>query len=208
MLTTDFNYALPPELIAQEPLEPRDASRLIVLRRDTGKIAHRRFHDLVDYLRSGDLLVANETRVIPARLYARKVPTGGRVELLLLTRHDDRRWEALVKDGSPVERLLGAVLVVVGCLGCAEPIHILPGHGTGPDHVEHPTHGSGAVGPARSPEVDAEARQHPMAGLCVFDELIPVLWHAAVGNERHHHLQGPRQMCVVHAESAFAATEG
>ena len=97
MLTKDFDYALPPELIAQKPLGPRDASRLLVLSRDTGEIAHRRFRDLHDYLRDGDLLVANETRVIPARLYARKVPTGGRVELLLLTRHDDRRWEALVK---------------------------------------------------------------------------------------------------------------
>jgi S-adenosylmethionine:tRNA ribosyltransferase-isomerase len=96
-LTADFDYELPPELIAQEPIEPRDASRLLVLDRATGTLAHRRFGDVADYLRPGDLLVANESRVIPARLPARKVPTGGRVELLLVARHDDTHWEALVK---------------------------------------------------------------------------------------------------------------
>jgi S-adenosylmethionine:tRNA ribosyltransferase-isomerase len=97
VLTRDFDYNLPQELIAQEPIEPRDTSRLLVLHRATGSIEHRRFGDILEYLRPGDLLVANETRVIPARLSARKVPSGGKVELLLLTKHGARRWEALVK---------------------------------------------------------------------------------------------------------------
>ncbi len=97
MLTSDFDYDLPPELIAQEPMEPRDHSRLLVLHRETGALEHRAFYEILEYLRPGDLLVANETRVIPARLQARKVPTGGRVELLLLSRLDATCWEALVK---------------------------------------------------------------------------------------------------------------
>ncbi len=94
--TADFDYDLPPELIAQTPIEPRDAARLLVVRRADGSLAHRRFYDLVEYLEPGDLLVMNESRVIPARLHARKIPSGGRVEILLLTRHDAQTWEALV----------------------------------------------------------------------------------------------------------------
>ncbi len=95
--TKEFDYHLPPESIAQEPAEPRDASRLLVVNRATGQLEHKRFHEIVDYLRAGDLLIANETRVIPARLRARKVPSGGKLELLLLAKRDPRRWEALVK---------------------------------------------------------------------------------------------------------------
>jgi len=75
--TSDFDYDLPPEFIAQTPVEPRDSSRLLVFHRNTGQLAHRCFRDLLDILNPGDLLVLNETRVIPARLYARKIPTGG-----------------------------------------------------------------------------------------------------------------------------------
>ncbi|MDH3943622.1 MAG: tRNA preQ1(34) S-adenosylmethionine ribosyltransferase-isomerase QueA [Anaerolineae bacterium] len=96
MKTSDFDYHLPPELIAQTPLERRDASRLLVLDRKSGAITHTHFNKIADYLRPGDLLVANRTRVIPARLYARKASTGGKVELLLLNRRDERIWEALV----------------------------------------------------------------------------------------------------------------
>lgn len=95
MKTSDFDYDLPESSIAQRPVEPRDSSRLLVLHRDTGEIEHRIFHDVGDYFRAGDLLVLNQTRVIPARLYARK-ETGGRVEILLLRRHDGLTWEALV----------------------------------------------------------------------------------------------------------------
>src|SRR5215216_4985576 len=94
MKTSDFDYNLPDSSIAQTPVEPRDSSRLLVLHRDTGAIEHRLFRDIGDYLRSGDLLVLNQTRVIPARIYARK-ETGGRVELLLLRRRDELTWEAL-----------------------------------------------------------------------------------------------------------------
>jgi len=107
LLTEEFAYDLPEELVAQTPIEPRDASRLLVLHRGSGALEHRHFRDILEYLRPGDLLVANETRVIPARLQAHKVPTGGRVELLLLGKHGNARWEALVKGRrvSPRQRL-------------------------------------------------------------------------------------------------------
>ncbi len=95
MHTSDFDYNLPESSIAQTPAEPRDSSRLLVLRRDDEKVEHRIFRDVTDYLNPGDLLVLNRTRVIPARIYARKV-TGGRVEVLLLRRRDELTWEALV----------------------------------------------------------------------------------------------------------------
>jgi S-adenosylmethionine:tRNA ribosyltransferase-isomerase len=94
--TAEFDYHLPPGLIAQHPLIPRDSSRLMVLRRGRECIEHRVFRDIGEYLRPGDLLVANESRVIPARVLARKVPSGGKVELLLLTKHGKCTWEALV----------------------------------------------------------------------------------------------------------------
>lgn len=95
MQTSDFDYDLPEAFIAQTPAEPRDASRLLVLDRQTGQITHRVFREIGAYLHPGDLLVVNRTRVIPARIYARK-PTGGRVEILLLRRRDELTWEALV----------------------------------------------------------------------------------------------------------------
>ena len=95
MKTSDFEYHLPESSIAQTPLEPRDSSRLLVLNRQTGKLEHRIFNEIGNYLNPGDLLVLNQTRVIPARIYARK-PTGGKVELLLLRRKDDLIWECLV----------------------------------------------------------------------------------------------------------------
>ena len=95
MQTSDFDYHLPESSIAQTPAEPRDSSRLLVFHRDTGELEHRIFRDVTDYLNAGDLLVLNQTRVIPARIYARK-ETGGRVEILLLRRRDELTWEALV----------------------------------------------------------------------------------------------------------------
>jgi S-adenosylmethionine:tRNA ribosyltransferase-isomerase len=93
--TSDFDYYLPPECIAQTPVEPRHAARLLVMDRSQHDLEHRVFHDLDQLLEPGDLLVINQTRVIPARIYARK-PTGGRVELLLLNKRDTLTWEALV----------------------------------------------------------------------------------------------------------------
>lgn len=95
MKTSDFNYHLPQERIAQTPAEPRDSSRLLVLHRESGEIEHRHFYDIGEYLKAGDLLVINRTRVIPARIYARK-ETGGKIELLLLRKEDDLTWRALV----------------------------------------------------------------------------------------------------------------
>jgi S-adenosylmethionine:tRNA ribosyltransferase-isomerase len=94
--TADFDYDLPAESIAQHPAQPRDASRLLVLDRATGTTAHHIFSDLPDLLSAGDLLVLNETRVIPARLHATKQRTGGKVELLLLHRVGRQTWEGLV----------------------------------------------------------------------------------------------------------------
>lgn len=91
---SDFDYALPQQLIAQTPLEPRDSSRLMALRRGTGSIEHRHFRDIRDYLKAGDCLVLNDTRVLPARLYGE-----GKVEVLLLRRMHDDVWEAWVHPG-------------------------------------------------------------------------------------------------------------
>ena len=95
MKTTDFDYHLPESSIAQTPSEPRDSSRLLVLHRETGALEHKIFRDIKAYLKAGDLLVLNQTRVIPARIFAQK-ETGGKVELLLLRRRDELTWEALV----------------------------------------------------------------------------------------------------------------
>jgi len=97
MKTSDFDYYLPPELIAQTPIEPRDHARFMVLDRRDGSIAHRRFFELIDLLRSGDVLVFNDSRVIPARLSGQKTATGGKLEILLLRRLRANVWETLVK---------------------------------------------------------------------------------------------------------------
>ena len=99
MKTSDFFYDLPEELIAQDPLEDRTASRLLVLNRETGAIEHKIFSDVIDYLNEGDCLVINNTRVIPARLIGEKEDTGGKVEVLLLKRRANDVWETLVKPG-------------------------------------------------------------------------------------------------------------
>jgi S-adenosylmethionine:tRNA ribosyltransferase-isomerase len=95
MKTSDFDYNLPESSIGQTPAEPRDSSRLLVLHRDSGEVEHRIFRDLSLFLHPGDLLILNRTRVIPARIFAKK-ETGGHVELLLLRRRDELTWEALV----------------------------------------------------------------------------------------------------------------
>ncbi|MEZ4519657.1 MAG: tRNA preQ1(34) S-adenosylmethionine ribosyltransferase-isomerase QueA [Chloroflexota bacterium] len=126
MNVSDFDYALPEERIAQHPVYPRDASRLLVMDRASGAVEHHSFRDILSYLRRGDVLVVNDTRVIPARLFAQK-PTGGAVEVLLLERLDDTAWRVLVggrrltegtgfaildKTGSPTE--LSATVVALG----------------------------------------------------------------------------------------------
>lgn len=107
--TDDFDYDLPEELIAQTPVTPRDASRLLVVDKQTGERQHKTFKDLPQFLQPGDVLVRNNTRVLPARLHGMKAPTGGRVELLLLRQHSSDTWEAMVRPGRRVGP--GAVLV-------------------------------------------------------------------------------------------------
>lgn len=102
MLVTDFDYELPQELIAQHPMEPRDHSRLLVVDKKTGEIEHKHFYNLVDYLKPGDVLVFNDTRVIPARLHGTK-DTGAHVEVFLLTRRDATDWEVLVRPGKKLQ---------------------------------------------------------------------------------------------------------
>ena len=103
MKTSDFYYDLPEELIAQDPLEDRTASKLLVLDRQTGAVEHKIFSDVIDYLNEGDCLVINNTRVIPARLIGEKEGTGGKVEVLLLKRRANDVWETLVKPGKKLK---------------------------------------------------------------------------------------------------------
>ena len=99
MKVSDFDFYLPEELIAQHPLEKRDASKLMVLDKKTGSIEHKSFHDVIEYLNEGDTLVLNNTRVMPARLIGEKEETGGKIEFLLLKRVEGDKWECLAKPG-------------------------------------------------------------------------------------------------------------
>ena len=109
MKTSDFDYALPTELIAQKPVEPRDSSRLLVVSRSDGKVAHHTFRDVVTLLQPGDVLVLNDSRVVPARLRGKRVGSGGAVEALLLRREGPGVWEALVR---PANRLRAGARVL------------------------------------------------------------------------------------------------
>ena len=99
MKRQDFYYDLPEELIAQDPLEDRSSSRLLVLNKESGDVSHHIFKDIKDYLKEGDCLVINDTKVIPARLIGSKVGTDAKIEILLLKRKENNVWETLVKPG-------------------------------------------------------------------------------------------------------------
>lgn len=103
MKTSDFDYSLPPELIAQTPIEPRDHSRLMVVNRRDHSIQHRRFFEILDYLQAGDVLVFNDSRVIPARLSGKKAESGGKLEILLLQRLSPNVWQSLVRPARRVK---------------------------------------------------------------------------------------------------------
>jgi len=126
MKTSDFYYDLPPELIAQTPLERRDGSRLMLLDKETGEIQHRHFYDLPQFLRPGDCLVLNDSRVLPARLLGHRDPSGGAVEVLLLVDRGEKKWECLVRPG---RKLHPGQKVVFGdgSLLTAEILEELPG---------------------------------------------------------------------------------
>ena len=104
MKTSDFNFELPQELIAQTPIEKRDASRLLVLDKNSGAWEHRHFYDLPDYLHKGDCLILNDSRVLPARLLGQRLPGGGACEVLLLIDRGDKTWECLVRPGKHLRR--------------------------------------------------------------------------------------------------------
>lgn len=111
MHISEFDYYLPEELIAQNPVVPRDSSRLLVLNKDSGDVIHRKFTDIVSIINAGDLLVLNDTRVIPARIFGYKADTGGKAELLLLKTNGNDVWEALVKPG---KRLKEGSKIIIG----------------------------------------------------------------------------------------------
>lgn len=121
----DFNYDLPEELIAQDPLEDRSSSRLMVLHKDTGRIEHKIFRDIIDYLNPGDCLVINDTKVIPARLMGIKEDTGAAIEVLLLKRNADDVWECLVKPGKKART--GARIVFGEGLLVGEIVDVIEG---------------------------------------------------------------------------------
>jgi S-adenosylmethionine:tRNA ribosyltransferase-isomerase len=110
MKTEEFDYDLPDSFIAQQPVEPRDHSKLLVMQRFSDQIEHRHFFDLPDFLKPGDLLIVNQTRVIPARFYASKLPGGGKLELLLLNKREENVWECLI--GGKVRE--GTCMQVIG----------------------------------------------------------------------------------------------
>ena len=99
MKTSDFYYNLPEELIAQTPVEPRDSSRMLIYNRKSKEIIHKHFYNIIDYLNEGDTLIVNDSRVLPARIYGTKIPTGANVEFLLLKEKKEKVWETLVKPG-------------------------------------------------------------------------------------------------------------
>lgn len=123
MKTSDFYFELPQGLIAQDPLEERDCSRLLVMDKDTGEYRHEVFHDIVRYLRPGDCLVLNNTKVIPARLYGEREGSGGKVEILLLKRKENDVWETLVKPGKKARP--GMKLVFGGGLLHADVLDVI-----------------------------------------------------------------------------------
>ena len=124
MKTSDFYYDLPQELIAQTPIEPRDHSRLLVMDKKTGETTDRHFYDILDYLHEGDLLVINNSRVLPARLYGIKEGTGSHMELLLLEQKESMVWETLVKPGKKAR--LGAKFIFGDGLLTGEIIEVKP----------------------------------------------------------------------------------
>lgn len=199
MRTDDFDYALPPELIAQEPAPERSQSRLLVLDRHSGTIEHARFADLGRFLRRGDLLVANRTRVIRARLHGRR-RTGGSVELLLLGRRDGPVWEVMARPGRKLRP--GEPIEIDGADLCAEPVE-RNGDGTwtvrfdGPGDVDASLRAAGEVPlppyirGSRAPEdryqtvyADREGSvAAPTAGLHFSQPLLQHLTESGIGME-------------------------
>lgn len=211
MKTSDFHYELPEELIAQTPVEPRDHSRLLVFDRETGSVAHRHFYDLPEYLRAGDALVVNETKVLPARLYGRR-EGGGACEVLLLKQLAPKRWETLVRPGKKLRpgarvafgdgRLVGDVLedtsaggrvVQFSCEGAFEAVLDELGEMPLPPYIHEKLQDKNRYQTVYAKEEGSAAA--PTAGLHFTPELlsrveamgvqvIPVLLHVGLGTFR------------------------
>lgn len=191
--TSDFDYELPPNLIAQVPVEPRDSSRLMVLRRDSGTTEHRQFTDILEYLRPGDLMVFNQSRVIPARLFGTREDNGGKVELLLLRREADGVWEALARPG---RRLRPGASVTVT-----------------PPAREHPRSSLAPVGEGEPLTVEIlESRPNGLKAVRLSsEESIDRLGHTPLPPYIHRSLEDPERYQTVYARepgSAAAPTAG
>ena len=198
MRTSDFDYHLPPELIAQTPAEPRDSSRLLTLDRSTGSTEHRRFTDVLDYLRPGDLMVFNQSRVIPARLYGVRDDNGGRVEFLLLRREANGVWEAMARPG---RRLRPGATVTV----------IPPGE----ERPNHPSHRGNPCGCPARPPLTVEILESRPEGLKAVrlssEEAVDGMGHAPLPPYIRRALDDPERYQTVYARepgSAAAPTAG
>lgn len=135
MRTSDFDYHLPEELIAQEPITPRDHSRLLVIDKKTGNLEHKRFYNITDYLRPGDLLVMNNSRVIPARLLGNKI-TGAAVEVVLIERLEPGLWKSIVRPGNKIKKGNKMIFGDLSCTveeHCEDSTRILKFHGEDPE---------------------------------------------------------------------------
>lgn len=134
-----YDYHLPEELIAQEPLEERDQSRLMVLYRDTGEVEHKRFIDILEYFNSGDILIINETKVMPARIYGERENTGSGIEVLLLKQIKDKQWEVLVNPGKRAK--IGDIIVFKKSDGVVMKANVVGITETGERILEFSYHG-------------------------------------------------------------------
>ena len=195
MRTSDFDYHLPPELIAQTPVEPRDASRLMVLDRATGRTEHRRFTDVLDYLRPGDLMVFNQSRVIPARLFGTRDDNGGCVEFLLLRREADGVWEAMARPGRRLRP--GATVTITP---------------PGGDGFPPPSQGEGRGGGAPLTIEILESRPEGLKAIRLSsEEAIDAMGHAPLPPYIRRTLEDPERYQTVYARepgSAAAPTAG
>lgn len=181
MKTSDFYFDLPEELIAQDPLEDRSSSRLLVLNKETGSIAHKVFKDIKDYLKPGDCLVLNNTKVIPARLIGEKEGTGAKIELLLLKRLEGDIWETLVKPGKKAKP--GTRIVFGGGLLVGEITEVIE---DGNRHIKFYYEG-------------------------IFEEILDQLGQMPLPPYIHHQLQDKNRYQTVYAKyegSAAAPTAG
>jgi len=222
MRTSDFDFELPERLIAQTPPAERGASRLLVLHRGTGAVEHRMFRDLAEYLRPGDTLVLNDTRVMPARLLGRKADTGAKVELLLLVRLEGDRWEVLAKPARKIRR--GARLLFGAAEGRKAEEAAACGTGVDGTQAGGAEDGGAAAGPVRAepdgrPLLAAVVEEEREAGLRVvrfeyegvFQELLDRAGQVPLPPYIRGKLADPERYQTVyarHAGSAAAPTAG